>query len=333
MTPQKIEISHKTIIFTIIFLASLFLLWSLRSLIALFFVCFILMEALHPTVTKLQKLKIPRPIAILILYIVILAFVSFSVAGVVPLLVEQTNGLVNTLPDAIANFSFFGASAIDLSSQFKILENIPGEIAKTVVSLFSNVFSAFVILVITFYLLLERRNFDDYSFNFFGIKGKVKALKIFGLLEKRLGSWLNAEILLMTIIGLLSYVAFLLLGLPYAVPLAILAGLLELIPNIGPTVSAVLAGLVGLTISPLTGVLAVLAGVLIQQLENNLIVPKIMKETVGINPLITILLLASGAKLGGIIGAILAVPIYLTVHSILQVLVFSKDDTTKAKSK
>jgi len=291
------------------------------------------MEALHPTVSKLQKFKIPRPIAILILYILILAFVSFSVAGVVPLLVEQTNGLVNTLPDAIANFSFFGASAIDLSSQFKILENIPGEIAKTVVSLFSNVFSAFVILVITFYLLLERQNFDDYSFNFFGIKGKDKALKIFGLLEKRLGSWLNAEVLLMTIIGLLSYLAFLLLGLPYAVPLAILAGLLELIPNIGPTVSAVLAGLVGLTVSPLTGVLAVLAGVLIQQLENNFIVPKIMKETVGINPLVTILLLASGAKLGGIIGAVLAVPIYLTVHSVLQVLVFANEGASKAKSK
>jgi len=112
----------------------------------------------------------------------------------------------------------------------------------------------------------------------------------------------------------------LIIGVNYALPLAIIAGLLEMVPNIGPTIASILAGLFGLTISPLIGLLAVLWGIIVQQLENNFIVPKIMKETVGINPLITILLIASGAKLGGIIGAVIAVPLYLTAETIFKTL-------------
>ena len=86
------------------------------------------------------------------------------------------------------------------------------------------------------------------------------------------------------------------------------------------TLSSILAGIFGLTISPITGVLAVIWGIIVQQLENNFIVPKIMKEAIGINPLITILLIASGARLGGVVGAIIALPLYITVETIYRAL-------------
>jgi len=112
----------------------------------------------------------------------------------------------------------------------------------------------------------------------------------------------------------------LLLGLNYALPLALIAGLLEIVPNIGPTVSTVLAAVVALTISPLTALLTVAWGIFVQQLENNLIVPKIMKHTVGLNPLVTIFFLLVGAKLAGVAGAILAIPVFLTIDAVLRVL-------------
>ena len=93
-----------------------------------------------------------------------------------------------------------------------------------------------------------------------------------------------------------------------------------MIPNIGPTIASILAGLVGLIVSPLTALLAVVWGIIVQQLENNFIVPKIMKEATGINPLITILLIASGARLGGVVGAIIALPLYITVETIYRAL-------------
>lgn len=324
MKNKKIEISYKNIIFTVLFLLGLVVLWQIRTLIVLLFISFVLMEALNPAVTRLEKYKIPRPVGILILYIIILSVISFVVAGIIPILTEQTAGLIQTLPQALKNIKIFGSDAIDLSSQFKILENIPGGIAKVAISVVSNVISSFIILFLTFYLLLEKKNFSKYGYDFFGEIGKEKMLNIIGQLELRLGSWVNAEILLMTIIGALSYIGYTILGLRYAVPLAIFAGLLEAVPSIGPTVATALAALVGFTISPLTGVLAIIVGTLIQQLENNIIVPRIMKKTVGFNPLVTILLIASGAKLGGVIGAILALPIFLTFETIFKVLVEKK---------
>lgn len=319
MKAQKVEISYKTIIFTVLFLISLAFLWQLRGLILTVYLCYIFMEGLNPAVTWLQKIKIPRVVAILLVYAVIIAAITFSVAGLIPALVEQSTNLIKSLPSFFSNINLWGMNPIDFSSQLKILENLPGNIASTALSIFSNILSLFVFFVITFYLLLERKNFDKYLVNAFGNKSQ-KAIAVVNQLEKRLGSWVSAELLLMLIIGALSYIGYLIIGVNYALPLAIIAGLLELVPNIGPTVASILAGLFGLTISPLIGILAVVWGIIVQQLENNFIVPKIMKETVGINPLITILLIAAGAKIGGIIGALIAVPLYLTVETIYQTL-------------
>jgi predicted PurR-regulated permease PerM len=122
----------------------------------------------------------------------------------------------------------------------------------------------------------------------------------------------------MTIIGLFSYVGYSILGLKYAIPLAIVAGFLEVIPTIGPTVATILASLIALTISPITALFTVIFGILVQQLENSFIVPKIMSKSVGLNPLVTIVLITAGGKLAGIGGALLAIPLFLTIQAIFK---------------
>lgn len=320
MKPQRIEISYKTIIFVIVSVLGLALLWSIKDILLLLFICLILMGALNPTVSRIEKLKVPRPAAIILVYILIISVFGLALAGLVPLLKNQTSELLRILPSTLQSIQIFGLSAVDLSSQFKLLESIPGEIAKTVLSLFSNIFSGFVILVITFYLLIERHHLDKYSLKIVGSKGQLLISKIFNRLEGRLGSWVNGELILMTTVGLLSYIGYLVLGLSYAVPLALIAGLLEIVPNIGPIIAVVLAALVGLTISPWVALLTIVLGIIIQQAENNFLVPRIMKATVGLNPIITILTIATGAKLGGVGGALLAVPVYLTIETVVSVL-------------
>lgn len=319
MKAQKVEITYRTIVFTVLFLISLLVLWQLRPLILTVFLCFLFMEGLYPAVNWLEKAKLPRVLAILIVYLFIIAALTFSVIGIIPDLIEQSTILIRNLPNAIKNIDILGLNFVDFSSQFKILENLPSNITSLVVSIFSNLFSIFVFFVITFYLLLERKNFDKYLKNIFGQKS-LKAISIFNQLEKRLGVWVSAQLMLMLIIGFFSYLGYVIIGVNFALPLAIIAGILELVPNIGPTIASILAGIFGLTISPITGILAVIWGIIVQQLENNFIVPKIMKETIGINPLITILLIASGAKLGGIIGAIIALPLYVTIETVYQAL-------------
>jgi len=324
MKPQKVELTYKTILFTTAFIIILLLLWAIRDIILLFFVCFVLMEALNPTVTKLEKLKIPRPLAIFILYIVIISSFSFILAGIIPILIDQTNGLVRSLPGIINNFKFFGFTAIDLSSQLKIIETIPSEIAKTAFSIFSNILTAVFVLVVTFYLLLERKHLDTHSYNVGGSKAQKLAKIIFNSLEDRLGMWVNGELILMTVVGLLCYVGYLFLGLNYALPLALMAGLMEIVPNIGPILTTIIAAVVGFSISPLTALLVIIWGIIVQQLENTYIVPKIMKAAVGINPIITIISVAVGGKLGGVVGALLAVPVYITFETIITKIIESK---------
>jgi len=319
MKSQKVEITHRTIIFTVLFLISLLVLWQLRALILTVFLCFLFMEGLHPIVNWLEKTKMPRALAIFIVYLFIIAILSFSVVGVIPDLVEQSTILIKDLPMALKNIDILGLNFVDFSSQFKILENLPENITSLVVAIFSNILSIFIFFVITFYLLLERKNFDKYLKNIFGQKS-LKAINVFNQLEKRLSMWVGAQLMLMLIIGILSYFGYVIIGVNFALPLAIIAAILELVPNIGPTIASILAGIFGLTISPITGVLAVIWGIIVQQLENNFIVPKIMKEATGINPLITILLIASGARLGGVVGAIIALPLYITVETIYRAL-------------
>lgn len=324
MKVRKIEIAPKTIVFTVFFLLALIFFWQIRSILIMIFISFVLMHAIDPLVCRLQAIKIPRILAILIVYILVFGVISFCIAGIIPILIEQTAGLINSLPQITQNIKifsenrFFSENNIDLTSQLKVLETIPANLTQIVFSVASNIFSALVILVITFYLLLEKKNFPKYGDDFFGEKGKARFLKIMNNLEVSLGSWVSAELLLMSIIGILSYFGYLALGLKYAVPLAIIAGLLEAVPNIGPIIATVLAGLVGLTVSPLIALFTVIFGILVQQLENNFIVPKIMRKTIGLNPIMTIILIAAGGQIAGMGGALLAIPLFLTAQSIFR---------------
>jgi predicted PurR-regulated permease PerM len=176
----------------------------------------------------------------------------------------------------------------------------------------------------TFYLLLERINLTKYLTVLFGADKEKEVIIVINNIEKRLGSWVRGELTLMVLIGLMSYIGLRLLGVEFALPLAILAGLLEILPNIGPVVSAVPAVLTGLMISPMMALAILALYFLIHQAENTLVAPKVMQKVVGINPLVTILSLAIGFKLAGVSGAILAIPVVLVIQEIANWFLSSK---------
>jgi len=320
----RVEISHKTIIFSFIFLMAMFLVWWLKDLLALFFVCLIFMEALNPVVKKLEAKKMSRTLAIILIYIVILIFLSVAVASIVPSLVSQINGLLNFLPKAIERLDLWGISTADISSQLKLLEGLPAGIARTTISIFSNIVGGVVVLMITFYMLLERKDMDKKAKVILGEDKAGILIKVVDKVEDRLVGWSKAELSLMAIVGLMSYIGYMILGLDFALALGIVAAILELIPNIGPTITSILALIVALNKSIPVAILTVIWGILVQQLENNLIVPKVMKKQVGLSPVITIFALAVGAKVAGVMGTILAIPSYLTIETVVKVLTEEK---------
>ena len=137
--------------------------------------------------------------------------------------------------------------------------------------------------------------------------------------EYRLGGWLRGQITLMFLVGLLTYLGLLALGVEYALPLALIAGLLEVIPVIGPIIAAIPALVVGFGMAPWMGIWVLVLYLVVQQFENSLLVPNVMGRAVGFSPLATLVFLFIGGQLFGLGGVILAIPVALFLS------IFAKD--------
>lgn len=315
--PKKIEISHRTIVFAVMFILLLWFIFQIRGILIVLFVSLILMSALNPAVDKLQKWRIPRGLAILFIYLVLWGAIGAMLAGVIPPLVDQTRKLILLLPEAIGKIEFFSSNQEALTSELlSRLGELPANLLKITFSIFSNLLTVLTTLVITFYLLLERKNLDKYLSVLLGRERPAKVTQVINEIERRLGGWVRGEIILMVAVGLFTYLGLSILGVDIALPLAIIAGVLEIVPNIGPIISAVPAVLIALTIHPLTGLATASLYFLIQLLENNLLVPKVMQRAVGVNPLISILGLLMGLEVAGPAGAVLAIPLIIVVQTI-----------------
>ena len=311
--PTRVEITAKTFLFAIGIVAGIWFLIQIRQVILLLFISLILVSALHSPVDWLERRKIPRAVAILLLYILILAVVFGSLAIIIPPFIEQTNNLISRLPvivDAVNRFlTYYQIPTQDLVSRLSSeIGRVGGNIFKITTSVLSGLLGTLTLLVVTFYLLLDWKRVSNLLASVFSGKQEKRIKRLLNEIQTGLGAWVRGEISLMIIIGVLSYIGLFALGVPSALPLAVVAGLLEIIPIIGPMISAVPAILTGLSVSPVLALAVAALYFIVQQLENHVIVPNVMAKVVGINPLVTIIALMIGANLLGIFGAFIVVP-------------------------
>ncbi|MBI4062550.1 AI-2E family transporter [Candidatus Gottesmanbacteria bacterium] len=312
---SKIELSHKTIIFTVSFLIALWVLVQIRDILFLIFIAFILMAALRPLVEALARIRIPRLLSIFVIYTVVFGVFGVSLAGTIPALIVQSASFIQNLPSFIERvLPYWNIDARALTAQIApVSENI----VRLTVGLFSNIFTTLTVLVFTFYFLLERRHVEPLLVETMGVGAAGQIMSVVREIEARLGAWIRGQIILMAIVGVLVYIGLMLLKVEFALPLAIIAGILEIVPTIGPIVSAIPAVFVALATSPFLALSVVALYFIIQQLENNLIVPIVMKKSTGLSPLITIFALMVGARFAGIVGAVLAVPMVLVFQVVI----------------
>ena len=312
----KVEITHKTILFTLGILALGWVLLQITDIILIIFLSFILMSALRPTVEKLESFKFPRSLAILSVYIVFIGFLVLLVSSVLPQLIEQTILLWQRIPEITSKIMPF----VPLNFGFLTQQITPvGEnLLRVTVGFFSNFFTLLTIFVLTFYLLLERQHLEESFRSIFGEEKGIKIVKIIWKIEEKLGYWLRGQIIMMVLIGLASFIGLTALGVDYALPLAITAGMMEIIPIVGSLIASVPAILVAFVTSPVLALAVIALYFIIHQSEGNLIYPTIMKKAVGLPPMVTLIALMIGAKLAGIFGALLAVPTIVVLQVILQ---------------
>lgn len=294
----------------------------ITDILMMIFIAFILSAAINPFVDHLEKLHINRGIAIIIIYLILWLIIGGILASIIPALVDQTAKLIKILPSALTRIEFFNLHQQEISQQIlSRLGTLPENLVKITIGIFGNLLSIFTTMVISFYLLLYHRRLESGLFSQLGIKNISQV-------ERRLGDWVRGELLLMFAVTVLTYIGLSILGIDIALPLAILAGLLEIIPNIGPTLSAIPAVLISLTLSPFLTFATIALYVIVQAIENHILVPRIMQSAVGVNPLVSIIGLMVGFRLAGPAGAILAIPIIITLEILIpQLKKFSLEES------
>jgi predicted PurR-regulated permease PerM len=313
-----VEISHRTIIFAFFFILAMFVLWQIKSILFSLLIAFIIMSALKPLVNRLVNRGIPRLISSIVVFFVFLVAFVLLVFLALPPLINETILLIKNLPYYI-NLVFPNQNLnFDFNFISQQLVSVTNSFFQILKAFFSNLVFLISTLFFSYYLILEENVIKKLVIKFIDEKDASFISNLFEKVEKRLGNWFWGEIWLMSIVGAFTYIGLLLLQMPYALPLAVLAGLLEVVPNLGPTISAIPALIIGLSRSPFLFFANLSLYFIVQQLENNLIVPLVMKKAVNLNPLVTLLSLLIGGNIAGFLGILLAVPITLTVETILM---------------
>ncbi|OGY25717.1 MAG: hypothetical protein A2134_02620 [Candidatus Woykebacteria bacterium RBG_16_39_9b] len=327
MKSQVIEISPKTIFITIAILFGLFVAWQIKGILLSLVIAYILMSGFAPLVDWFEKEGVNKTVAVLATFILIISVLGLLIFAVIPPLIVQTRELILSLPQYIDSLDRFvqtknGLPNITIDDITQFLTQRIDKALTNVLSVILNVFTGFLtfitVAVFSFYLLLERDKIKQNLFIFFPHLSKERVYRLGHKIEEKLGAWLRGQVTLMLLVGAATWLGLTILGIKYALPLAVVAGILEIVPIIGPIISAVPAIIIAFVQNPVLVIAVIILYVVVQQVENYLLVPKVMERAVGLSPLIIIFALLVGGSLLGIIGALLAVPVTAIIQVILE---------------
>ena len=302
-----------------------------RHVLMIIYVSVVLAIGFSPIVRIIERQRLgvakrlPRWLAILILYVAILGTVALVIVLVFPPMVRQAQALWEKLPEMFERTQEFLISKGWLKEHLTMREAVErapgtggdavGRVARTAASLAGGIFGVVTILILTFYMLVDSWSLRASALRLFPRKHRERADAASRDVMVKVSAWLGGQLLLAGAIGATSAVGLWALGIPFFYVLALLSALGEMIPIVGPILSAIPAVAVASTVSPQKVLFVVIFFVVQQQLENHILVPKIMSRQVGVSPVTVIVALLIGGSLLGIVGAILAVP----TAAILQV--------------
>lgn len=338
------DISYSAFAKVVIIALLLLFLYLVREIILLMFVAIVIASGIDPWIDFLQKRKIPRWLSVLVIFAFLIALVILIICLLIPPITQQIQQLVQILPqyfnillEQLGKQNIISVES-SLQGADKIVETFStrlGGLATNLYGTFSNIIrgiiSVIVIFVLAFYFVVEEDNFKKLIRSVTPTKHRPYAEDLVDRIQMQIGRWFRGQLLLGLIVGVLVFIGLSLAGVKYALVLALLAGILELVPYIGPIISAIPAAFLSFTQSPLLGLIVIGIYILVQQLENHLIVPNVMKKVVGLNPLIIILVILVGGKIAGVLGAILAVPIATALHVFFLDIFEIRDQKEKAR--
>ncbi len=342
--PININISTSTVLKIILIFILFYFLYLVSDILVALFIALIFASAVDPWVDWLEKRKIPRGVSVLFIYLILFVVVASVIYLIIPPIVQETIELGNNFPKylekAISTFSVLKQYTIQhgildniknaLGSASSNLQTAAGGVFSTVTNVFGGIFSFFLILVLTFYMVVEENAMKKLVWSIVPIRHQPYIMQLINRMQRKIGMWLRGQLVLSFIIFILTYLGLLILQVKYALVLALIAGLTEFIPYLGPLLAAIPAVFLAFTQAPTLAIFVAVLYYVIQLTENHILVPKIMQKAVGLNPIVSIAVLLIGFQLAGVVGAILAIPVATAVSVFVKDIFDSKESEKKA---
>jgi len=329
-----VNIPTSVILKVILVFVGAFLVYTLMDVLIIILFAIIIASALTPFVNWLDKKGLPRLLGLTALYLGFFGLIILFLSLIIPVVSFEINQLIKDLPDFIKNisssieqaqgattsryFDFFNEllNILDTFSQY--LSTSSQSIISFVVNLFGGLISFAAIIVISFYLAYMKNGVQNFIKTVLPFKYEANVLKVWERSEKKIGKWVQGQLLLALVVGLAVYIGLSLLGVKFALLLGIFAMVLELVPNVGPVLASIPAIILGFAQGSAIGIWVVVLYIVVQQIENHVLVPLVLGRSLGLNPVLVIIALLVGAKLGGIPGVILAVPTAAIILEIFE---------------
>lgn len=299
----------------------IWLLWTFKQLVIFLLAAMLVALLLLPVVNWLARKGLPRYIGGPAVLAVLAGLVVLSFSMVLPPLINQAAGLVSVLNNDVAHLDDLvgrqlAQQALDTASQ--AVQHAGETVLNVTTQALKTLGLALVAIFFGLYWVIDYPSIKRYLLNLVSPKYQNGASQLAGRVEVSVIEWLRGQVILSLAVGVLSGIAYAVIGLPFVFILALIAALLEIVPFIGPFLAAIPAISLGVTISPTKGLLAFLAYVVIQNVEAHILAPNVMSRAVNLHPLVVILSFLVGEKLAGFAGVLLAVPFALVVREIIE---------------
>ena len=349
MDNKIIEVSTSTIFKGLILVVVFALLYTLRDAVLAVVAAIVISSAIDPGVRWFEKRRIPRALGVVTIYLATFALVGFILFFILPTFLSETSNLIGNIPTYIDQINqsipLLDQSVLEgyipiiqqianFVSHASIVENIGnGVAAKSVVSdpvaILRNIITAILIIVLSFYFSVTKDGVSHFLRVVTPLKSEDYVVDLWDRTKNKIGAWMQGQIFLGALVGSINFMLLSMVHVKHALPLGFLAGVLEIIPVFGPTLAALpavafafLDGGAGL------GLWVLLVYILVQQFENHIFYPLVVRKMVGISPILVIISLVVGYDLAGFLGILLSVPL-----SVLLVEFMNDLDKQKALAK
>lgn len=325
------DISFTSIFKVVLVLVGLILLYLTKEILAILFLAVIIASAISPWVSFLENHKIPRVVGTLFIYIICLGALVLILYLITPLFISEIQHLAMLLPDYYESFSKqilkttrqISPDYTKNAQDFLInlggkIQDITSGVLKVVTELFGGAIAFGAVIVISFYLAVQKKGVEEFLKLVTPQMHEEYVIDLWKRVEVKLGRWLQAQLFLGFVVGMIVFIGLSVIGVPYALLLGLVAAIFEILPMVGPVFSAVLGVAVAFIVSPFLALLTLIFYIILQQFENHVLLPLLMKRITGLNPVMVIVALLVGAKLGGVLGMLISVPIATIIGELLE---------------